>query len=245
MGTDEHLIKDNFSKMKDYLLNKMFDRIALYIKAVKDEPYVIKNALYLLDKLEIIPAFKQQAEELEVYMKDLKERFYALKDMKPIIDRIIGILNRKKTTLPERPIVDDKKRPAGGATQTPSASGPDKSPVNPSGSNNGPSGTPQVGGSGQHTPQQLTLNTVDSAISQPSAAPVEKSKNISSAPLVSDSKPRQEPFVRNYPPRENPRDTPRERESQRDPPRGQRERDTPREAQKESAKDYPQKDSLR
>jgi hypothetical protein len=86
--------------MKDYLLNKMFDRIVLYIKSVKEEPYLIKNALYLLDKLEIIPAFKQQAEELEVYMKDIKDRFYSLKDMKPIIDRLISVLTRKKTSLP-------------------------------------------------------------------------------------------------------------------------------------------------
>jgi hypothetical protein len=47
--------------MKDYLL-RLFERISNCIKNVKEEPYIIKNALYLLDKLEVIPAYRQQAE---------------------------------------------------------------------------------------------------------------------------------------------------------------------------------------
>jgi len=35
-----------------------------------------------------------------VYVKDLKERFDARRDMKPIIDRILGMLAKKKLTLP-------------------------------------------------------------------------------------------------------------------------------------------------
>lgn len=167
--------------MKDYLLNKMFDRVVIYIRSVKKEPYLIKNALYLLDKLDIIPAFKQQVEDLEAYMKDLKERFYSLKDMKSIIDRITGSLAKKKSLLPERPIEKNKAQP----TVTPA--GQDKSPAGVNGSNSGPSGTPQTGG-GQQTPQPIV---VEANTSQPPIPMViEKSKTPSATSLVSDTKPR-------------------------------------------------------
>lgn len=102
--------------MKDFLLSKMFDRIIMYIKTVKDEPYLIKNSLYLLDKLEVIPACKQQADELEAYLEELK--IFKQKDMESVIKRTLDMLSRKKSQLPDRPVLDDKKKDKGGAKQT-------------------------------------------------------------------------------------------------------------------------------
>lgn len=117
--------------MKDFLLSKMFDRIIMYIKTVKDEPYLIKNSLYLLDKLEVIPACKQQAEELEAYLDELKKNF-TQKDMESVIKRTYDVLVKKKNQLPDRPVLDDKKKDKGVAKPNTSVPSQPTQPSQPS-----------------------------------------------------------------------------------------------------------------
>jgi hypothetical protein len=61
LGIEENLIKDNYPKLKEYLL-KLYERVGNMIKSIKDEPYIIKNCLYMLEKVDSIPSYKQQAE---------------------------------------------------------------------------------------------------------------------------------------------------------------------------------------
>lgn len=60
--------------MKLFLM-QFFERIGNSIKGQRDEPFNIKNGLYLLDKLDVIPAYRQQAEEFEFYLKEMKEKY--------------------------------------------------------------------------------------------------------------------------------------------------------------------------
>jgi hypothetical protein len=84
----------------------MFERVGNIFKSIKEEPYIIKNCLYLLEKVDSIPGYKQQADELMAYMNELKE-LYTQVDMRTILDRQIAMLATKKNDLPDRP--EDKK----------------------------------------------------------------------------------------------------------------------------------------
>ncbi len=44
---EEHKLKDKYSKLKEYLL-KLYQRAGNLIQTIKDQPFVIKNCLYLL-----------------------------------------------------------------------------------------------------------------------------------------------------------------------------------------------------
>lgn len=61
LGIEESLVKDNYPKLKDYLL-KLFERVGNLVRSIKEEPYIIKSCLYLLEKVEAIPGYRQQAE---------------------------------------------------------------------------------------------------------------------------------------------------------------------------------------
>lgn len=73
------------------------------MKSIKDEPYNIKNCLYLLEKVDIIPAYKKQAEELENYLKQLKEKY--AQSLQTIIEMQLSIIGQKKKTLP---VIEDE-----------------------------------------------------------------------------------------------------------------------------------------
>ena len=47
IGIEENLIKDNYPKLKDYI-HKVFDKVSKLVISIKEEPYIIKNCLYLL-----------------------------------------------------------------------------------------------------------------------------------------------------------------------------------------------------
>jgi hypothetical protein len=63
--------KDNYPKLKDYLII-LFERVGNTIRGVKEEPYLIKNCLYILEKVDSIPSYKEQADELAQHMNELK-----------------------------------------------------------------------------------------------------------------------------------------------------------------------------
>lgn len=60
--------EEKYLNLKKYLLT-LYERVGNLIKSIKDEPYNIKNCLYLLEKVDSIPGYKQQAEDLEIHMK--------------------------------------------------------------------------------------------------------------------------------------------------------------------------------
>lgn len=71
LGVEETPGKDNYPKLRDYLV-RLFERVGNIVKSIKEEPYIIKNCLYLLEKVESIPGYKQQADELIEHMNELK-----------------------------------------------------------------------------------------------------------------------------------------------------------------------------
>jgi hypothetical protein len=85
----------------------LFERVGNTIRGVKEEPYLIKNCLYILEKVDSIPSFKEQADELAQHMNELKELFPTV-DMRTSLDRQIAILTAKKNDLPDRP---EEKKP--------------------------------------------------------------------------------------------------------------------------------------
>lgn len=103
IGIEENLIKDNYPKLKDYIL-KVFDKVSKLVISIKEEPYIIKNCLYLLTEVETIPAYIEQCEELEEHITKLKAQF-TTQDMQTILDRQLTILGSKKKneSLPPRP----------------------------------------------------------------------------------------------------------------------------------------------
>jgi hypothetical protein len=110
LGVEDSAGKDSYPKLRDYLI-KLFERVGNVVKSIKEEPYIIKNCLYLLEKVESIPGYKQQAEELMQHMNELKEMYTAV-DMRTILDRQVAILTNKRNDLPEKPEEnkkDDKK----------------------------------------------------------------------------------------------------------------------------------------
>lgn len=79
------------------------------LRGVKEESYLIKNCLYILEKVDSIPSYKEQADELAQHMNELKE-LYPTVDMRTSLDRQIAILTAKKNELPDRPErIEDKK----------------------------------------------------------------------------------------------------------------------------------------
>lgn len=71
LGVEQAPGKDNYPKLRDYLL-KLFERVGNIIKSIKEEPYIIKNCLYLLEKVDSIPGYKQQADDLTQHLTELK-----------------------------------------------------------------------------------------------------------------------------------------------------------------------------
>jgi len=63
LGVEDPPGKDNYPKLRDYLL-RPFERVGNIIMSIKEEPYIIKNCLYLLEKVDSIPGYKQQADDL-------------------------------------------------------------------------------------------------------------------------------------------------------------------------------------
>ena len=57
----------------------------------------------MLDKLDIIPAYRQQAEEIEGYLKEMKGKFEDQNHMKTILDRMLNMISKNKDELPEKP----------------------------------------------------------------------------------------------------------------------------------------------
>lgn len=57
----------------------------------------------MLDKLDVIPAYRQQAEEFEGYLGEMKKKFEDQNHMKTILDRILNMIIRNKDELFERP----------------------------------------------------------------------------------------------------------------------------------------------
>ena len=112
LGVEDPPGKDSYQKLKDYLLI-LFERVGHIIRSIKEEPYIIKNCLYLLEKIDSIPTYKQQADELISHMTDLKEEFTSAVDMRTILDRQIAIIASKKNDLPVKPQrqEDPKKQP--------------------------------------------------------------------------------------------------------------------------------------
>ena len=43
-------------KLKDYLV-KLYERVGNTLRGVKEEPYLIKNCLYILEKVDSIPSY--------------------------------------------------------------------------------------------------------------------------------------------------------------------------------------------
>lgn len=97
LGIDESFFEDNYQKTKKQFL-KLFMRFLNIVKSIKDEPYSIKNCLYLLEKVDLIPAYKKQAEDLENYLKQLKDKYPTI--LITIIEVQLSILGQKKKTLP-------------------------------------------------------------------------------------------------------------------------------------------------
>lgn len=71
LGIDEQFVEENFQRLKKQFI-KLYVRFGNIVKSIKDEPYNIKNCLYLLEKVDIIPAYKKQAEDLENHLRMLK-----------------------------------------------------------------------------------------------------------------------------------------------------------------------------
>jgi hypothetical protein len=42
-------------------LLRLFERVGNLIKGIVEEPYVIKNCLYMLEKVDAIPGYREQA----------------------------------------------------------------------------------------------------------------------------------------------------------------------------------------
>lgn len=62
-----------------------------------------------MEKVDSIPSYKEQADELAQHMNELKE-LYPTVDMRTSLDRQIAILTAKKAELPDRPErIEDKK----------------------------------------------------------------------------------------------------------------------------------------
>lgn len=68
--------------------------------------------MYLLDKIDVIPAFRQQAEDFEDYLKKMRGKFEDQKSMKTILDRMISMVSNNKEDLPEKQ-GDERKREPG------------------------------------------------------------------------------------------------------------------------------------
>lgn len=60
LGIQENFVDENYSRLKKQFI-RLYVRFGNIVKSIKDEPYNIKNALYLLEKVDIIPAYKKQA----------------------------------------------------------------------------------------------------------------------------------------------------------------------------------------
>lgn len=73
------------------------------MRGVKEEPYLIKNCLYILEKVDSIPSYIEQADELIQHMNELKDLYSNAVDMRTSLDRQIAILGSKKAVLPARP----------------------------------------------------------------------------------------------------------------------------------------------
>lgn len=102
LAIDELFVEENYSKLKKQFI-KLYVRFGNIVKSIKDEPYNIKNCLYLLEKVDIIPAYKKQAEELENYLKQLKEKY--AQSLQTIIEMQLSIIGQKKKTLP---VIEDE-----------------------------------------------------------------------------------------------------------------------------------------
>ena len=102
LGVEEPVGKDNYPKLKDYLV-KLFERVGHIIRSIKEEPYIIKNCLYLLEKVDSIPSYKEQADELVAHMTELRDNFKEVVDMRTIFNRQIDIIANKKNDLPPKP----------------------------------------------------------------------------------------------------------------------------------------------
>lgn len=70
----------------------------------------------MLEKVDSIPSYKEQADELEQHMLALKAQYDTV-DMRTILDRQIAILKTKRIELPDKP--EDKKSAVKSTPQVP------------------------------------------------------------------------------------------------------------------------------